>query len=72
MNEIEVINKMQTMCEESCSPEQFEAWEDLKNNLMKTRKSLRCQPQHTLDAYGCSCGSKDDHHTVACYLGQDE
>jgi hypothetical protein len=24
-----------------------------------------------LDAFGCSCGSKDDHHTIACYLGQD-
>lgn len=30
------------------------------------------QQPHTLDAYGCSCGSKDDHHTVACYLGKDE
>ena len=21
--------------------------------------------------YGCTCGSKDDHHTVNCYLGLD-
>ena len=27
---------------------------------------------YALDASGCTCGSKDDHHTVACYLGKDE
>ncbi len=30
------------------------------------------QQLRALDASGCTCGSKDDHHTVACYLGQDE
>ena len=41
VTEIEVIEKMQDMCVESCSPEQFDAWESLKFHLVKTRKNLK-------------------------------
>jgi len=40
MNEIDVINKMQSMCVESCSPDVFSAWEIVKAHLMMVRKDL--------------------------------
>lgn len=52
MKEIDVINKMQSMCEESCSPDQFEAWESLKSALMSTRKNLSRPTQRPADELG--------------------
>ena len=67
MDEIDVINKMQTMCEESCSPEQFEAWESLKSHLMKTRKNLRRPtPRATDKCHECE-KTEDLHHIITCY-----
>lgn len=45
IDEIDVINKMQDMCEESCPPDLFEAWESLKAHLMNVRKNLRNPPK---------------------------
>lgn len=48
IDEIVVIEKMQAMCEESCSPDQFEEWEKLKAHLMVTRKNLRAAQQSVI------------------------
>lgn len=45
IDEIVIIKKMQAMCEESCSPDQFKKWEKLKSHLMVTRKNLRAAQQ---------------------------
>lgn len=38
--DIEVVERMQAMCEESLDPERFDAWENIKNQLFSTRSSL--------------------------------
>lgn len=44
IDEQSVINAMDAMCIQSCSPQQYEAWEELKGYLMKTRKYLKEPP----------------------------
>jgi len=39
-SESDLINSMQSMCEESLDPESFSKWEDVKNVLEKTRLAL--------------------------------
>ena len=41
MEEKEIIEKMQGMCEESLSPDVFEKWEEVKKWLLKNRKNLK-------------------------------
>lgn len=41
MTEKEIIAKMQSMCEESLSPDTFEKWEEVKKWLESTRKNLK-------------------------------
>lgn len=40
MDEKEVLNKINSMCEESLSPIQFEYWETIKSELVKNRERL--------------------------------
>jgi len=40
MNDLDVLNRVTEMCEESCSPDQMTAWEPLRDYLLETRKSL--------------------------------
>jgi hypothetical protein len=70
MNELNVIKKMQGMCEESCSPDQFEAWESLKSYLMGTRKNLRRPTPRAADVCP-ECASENsiyinDAHEYKC------
>lgn len=39
--EQQVVDKMQTMCEESLSPDTFEMWEQVKAELEMNRKDLQ-------------------------------
>lgn len=41
MTEKEIIEKMQSMCEESLSPDNFERWEKVKEGLELVRKNLK-------------------------------
>lgn len=41
MTEKEIIAKMQSMCEESLSPDTFWKWEEVKKWLEATRKDLK-------------------------------
>ena len=43
MTEKEVIDQMQTMCEQSLDPEQFEQWEQIKELLKSVRKNLTAE-----------------------------
>lgn len=36
-----VMDRMQTMCEESLCPDHFEMWETIKAALFETRNSLK-------------------------------
>ena len=40
MEEKEIIEKMQNMCEESLSPDVFEKWEEVQKALQLVRKEL--------------------------------
>jgi hypothetical protein len=40
MAEQEILNAMEKMCEESLSPEMFDKWEEVKNQLIENRKDL--------------------------------
>lgn len=40
MNDAEVLNRVTQMCEESCSPDQMDAWDALRKHLVSTRATL--------------------------------
>ena len=40
-NEPELLERINTMCEESLSPEVFEKWQSVKEHLKSTRKNLK-------------------------------
>lgn len=41
ITDMEVLNRMNEMCVESCSPDLFEAWEKLQAHLLSVRSSLK-------------------------------
>ena len=41
MSDLAIIQPMQKMCEESLSPDQFQAWEKVKHGLFSVRKELK-------------------------------
>lgn len=43
MLEKEVIDQMQSMCEQSLDPEQFQHWEQIKKTLKSVRKNLTAE-----------------------------
>lgn len=41
ISEIDILSKMQLMCESSLDPESFEKWEQVKKVLYNTRRELK-------------------------------
>lgn len=41
MNDLEILKRVTEMCEESCSPQQIEVWNELQDYLFKVRISLQ-------------------------------
>lgn len=64
MTEIAIIEKMNAMCAESCSPEDFDAWEKIAANLRKTRRALNVDNAGLLQH---PCASKVDEGKCEVY-----
>ena len=68
MSDVETLNQMTKMCEESCSPNQYEEWLTIRKYLCKVRKLVLCscpKPKGNTEYTG-------PHHNIDCPMFQLE